>query len=47
VIEPAELADDRRQRRRHDRLIERGKQQDEQQRGEDQPDPLARLRHAF
>ena len=34
VLEAAELADDRRQRRRHDRLIERGEEHAEHQRGE-------------
>ena len=47
VLQAAELADDRRQRRRHDRLIERSEQQDEQQRGEDQPHALAWLSHGF
>ena len=37
VIDPAELADDRRERRRDDRLIERRQQQDQQERGERQP----------
>ncbi len=36
AVEPAEFADDSRQRRRHDGLIERGEQHDEQQRREQQ-----------
>ncbi len=43
VIEPTEVADDGRQRRRDDRLVERGEQQHEQQRGKDQPHLPARL----
>ena len=35
VLDPAEVADDRGQRGRDDRLVERGQQQDEQQRAED------------
>ena len=38
VLDPAEVADDRRQRRRDDRLVERGEQQHEHQRDEDQAD---------
>jgi DNA-binding MarR family transcriptional regulator len=38
VVEPAEVADDRREGRRHDRLVERGQQQHEHQREEDQAD---------
>src|SRR5580765_8022353 len=38
--EPAEVADDRRQRGRDDRLVERGEQQHEHQRREDQADSL-------
>ena len=38
VLDPAELADDRRQRRRDDRLVERRQQQDQHQRAEDQAD---------
>ena len=38
MLDPAEVADDRRQRRRHDRLVERREQQDEHQRAEDQTD---------
>ena len=47
MVEPAELADDGRQRRRDDRLVERGQQQDEQERAEDQPHPLGRLGHSL
>src|SRR5262245_10197172 len=36
--EAAELVDDRRQRRRYDRLVERGEQQDQKQRAEDRRD---------
>ena len=39
VLEAAEVADDRRQRRRHDRLVERREQDDEHQRAEDDPNP--------
>ena len=35
VLEPAEVADDRRQRRRDDRLVERGQEHAEHERGED------------
>jgi hypothetical protein len=44
VVEPAEVADDRRQRGRDDRLVERREQQDEQERAEDEPDALLRFR---
>ena len=49
VLEPAEVADDRRQRGRDDRLVERREQHDEHQRAEDQADarrlmPAARSR---
>ena len=37
MLDPAEIADDRRQRGRDDRLVERGQQQDQHQRAEDQP----------
>ena len=43
VLEPAEIADDRRQRRRDDRLVERREQDDEDQRAEDQADARRRL----
>jgi hypothetical protein len=36
MLDAAEIADDRRQRRRDDRLIERGEQQHQEQRREDQ-----------
>ena len=45
VRDPAEVADDRRQRRRDDRLVERGEQQHEEQRGEDQADARLVVRH--
>ena len=38
VLEPVQVADDRRQRGRDDRLVERREQQDEHQRAEDQAD---------
>jgi hypothetical protein len=38
VLEAPEVSDDRRQRGRHDRLVQRGEQQHEQQRREDQTD---------
>jgi hypothetical protein len=47
VLDPAEVADDRRQRRRDDRLVERGQEEDEHQRPEDETDArrvLARRR---
>ena len=43
VLEPAEVADDRRQRGRDDRLVERREQDDEHQRAEDQADARSRL----
>ena len=43
VGDPAEVADDRRQRRRDDRLVERGEQQHEHQRQEDQAQARLRL----
>ena len=43
VLEPTEVADDRRQRSRHDRLIERREQDDEDQRTKNQPDALLAL----
>jgi len=44
VLDPAEVADDRRQRRRDDGLVERREQHDEQQRPEDQADARGLLR---
>jgi hypothetical protein len=43
MLDPAEVADDRRQRGRDDRLVERREQQDEQERAEDQADALVLL----
>ena len=43
VLDAAELADDRRQRGRDDRLVERREQQDEHERAEDQADALRLL----
>ncbi len=43
VGDPAEVADDRRERRRHDRLVERGQQEHEHQRDEDRADARLRL----
>ena len=46
MLDPAEVADDRRQRGRDDRLVERREQQHEQQRAEDQADAtLLRVAH--
>ena len=46
VLQAAQVADDRRERRRHDRLVERRDEQHEQQRGEDEAPPgRARLTH--
>ncbi len=47
VLDPAEVADDRRQRRRDDRLVERRDEQHEQQRPEDQAHPLRPLDGSF
>ena len=44
VVETAEISDDRRERGRDDRLVERGEQQHEHQRREDQADALRLLR---
>ena len=44
--EPAEVADDRRQRGRDDRLVERREQQHQQERAEDQAHALGLRRHA-
>ena len=46
VLDPAEVADDRRQRRRDDRLVERREQQDEDERAEDQADARRLRGHA-
>jgi hypothetical protein len=43
VLQAAEVADDRRQRGRDDRLVERREQDDEHQRAEDQADARRRL----
>jgi hypothetical protein len=40
MLKPAELADDRRQGRRHDRLVERREQKNEDQCAEDHPHAL-------
>ena len=46
VLDPAEVADDRRQRGRNDRLVQRREQQDEDERPEDQADPRWLRGHA-
>ena len=46
-VEAPEVADDRRQRGRDDRLVERGEQQDEQERTEDKPHSPLRLGHGL
>jgi hypothetical protein len=46
VVDPTEIADDRGQRGRNDRLVERGEQQDEDERAEDDANARRLRAHA-